>query len=46
MDPGVVGRIETLKASIPKRKVDALLADASILSPDAVLAMVAEGDPD
>jgi non-specific serine/threonine protein kinase len=42
MDPGVVGRIEALKASIPKWTLDGLVANASTLSPTAVLAMVAE----
>jgi hypothetical protein len=42
MDPGVVGRIEALKASIPKGTLDGLLAKATALSPAAVLAMVAE----
>jgi hypothetical protein len=37
-----VGRIEALEASIPKRTLDGLLANASTLSPAAVLAMVAE----
>lgn len=46
MDPGVVDRIEALKASIPKQKVDGLLADASTLSPAAVLAMVSDGESD
>jgi hypothetical protein len=42
MDPGVVDRIEALKASIPKGTLDGLVANASTLSPAAVLAMVAE----
>jgi predicted ATPase/serine/threonine protein kinase len=42
MAPGVVGRIEALKASIPKRTLDGLVANASTLSPAAVLAMVGE----
>jgi len=42
MDPGVVGRIEALKASIPKAALDGLVADAAALSPAAILAMVAE----
>ncbi len=46
MDPGVVDRIEALKESIPKQKVDGLLADASTLSPAAVLAMVSDGEAD
>ena len=40
MDPGVVSRIDALKASIPKGKLDGLVANASVLSPAAVLAMV------
>ena len=35
MDPGLAGRIEALKASIPKRTLDGLVADASTLSPAA-----------
>ena len=42
MDPGVVGRIEALKASIPTGTLDGLLANASTLTPAAVLAMVAQ----
>jgi hypothetical protein len=42
MDPGVADRIEALKASIPKATLDGLVANASTLSPAAVLAMVAE----
>jgi non-specific serine/threonine protein kinase len=42
MDPGVVERIEALKASIPKAELEGLVADASSLSPAAVLAMIAE----
>jgi hypothetical protein len=42
MDPGVVGRIEALKASIPKGTLEGLVANASALTPAAVLAMVAE----
>ena len=45
MDPGVVGRIEALKASIPKKKLDGLLVDAVALTPAAVLAMVAPAQP-
>lgn len=44
MDPGVVDRIEELKRTIPPRTVDGLVANASELSPAAVLAMVAEMD--
>ncbi|MFN0152641.1 MAG: protein kinase domain-containing protein [bacterium] len=40
MDPGLAGRIEALKASIPKGMLDGLVANASTLSPAAVLAMV------
>ena len=40
MDPGLVSRIEALKASIPKGTLDGLVANASALSPAAVLAMV------
>ena len=43
MDPGVVSRIEALKASIPKGTLDGLVANASALSPAAVLAMVTQG---
>jgi tetratricopeptide (TPR) repeat protein len=42
MDPGVVGRIEALKASIPKGALDGLVTNASALSPASVLAMVSE----
>ena len=42
MDPGVVSRIEALKASIPKGTLDGLVANASVLSPAAVLAMVSQ----
>jgi hypothetical protein len=42
MDPGLVERIEALKASIPKGTLDGLVANASTLSPAAVLAMIAE----
>jgi hypothetical protein len=42
MDPGVVSRIEALKASIPKGTLEGLVANASTLSPAAVLAMVVE----
>jgi hypothetical protein len=40
MDPGVVGRIEALKASIPRGTLEGLVANASELTPAAVLAMV------
>ena len=42
MDPGVVSRIDALKASIPKGRLDGLVANASVLSPAAVLAMVGQ----
>jgi hypothetical protein len=42
MDPGVVERIEALKASIPKAELDGLVADGRTLSPAAVLAMIVE----
>jgi tetratricopeptide (TPR) repeat protein len=42
MDPGLAARIEALKASIPKATLDGLVANASALSPAAVLAMIAE----
>ncbi len=45
MDPGVVQRIEALQASIPQSTLDGLLAEASALTPAAVLALVAnDGD--
>ena len=40
MDPGVVNRIDALKASIPKGRLDGLVANASVLSPAEVLAMI------
>jgi tetratricopeptide (TPR) repeat protein len=40
MDPGVMNRIDALKASIPKVRLDGLVANASVLSPAAVLAMI------
>ena len=40
MDPGVVNRIDALKASIPKGRLDGLVANARVLSAAAVLAMV------
>ena len=43
MDPGVVSRIDALKASIPKGRLDGLVANARVLSPTAVLAMVTPG---
>jgi len=42
MAPGLVERIEALKASIPKRELDSLVANASTLTPAAVLAMLAD----
>lgn len=41
MDPGVVGRIEALKASIPRGTLDGLVANATTLTPADVLALVA-----
>jgi hypothetical protein len=38
--PGIVERIETLKATIPQHALDGLVAKAAALSPAAVLAMV------
>ncbi len=40
MDPGVVGRIEALKASIPRGTLDGIVANGSALTPAAVLTMV------
>jgi hypothetical protein len=42
MDPGIVSRIDALKASIPKGTLDGIVANASVLSPAAVLAMVSQ----
>ncbi len=42
MDPGLAERIATLKASIPKGDLDGLVARASTMTPQAVLAMVGE----
>jgi predicted ATPase/tRNA A-37 threonylcarbamoyl transferase component Bud32 len=42
MDPGVVDRIEALKATIPQATLDDLVASGRTLSPAAVLAMVAD----
>ena len=42
MDPGVVDRIEALKASIPKADLDGILANASTLSPAEVLTLIGE----
>jgi len=44
MDPGVVERIEALKASIPKGTLNGIVAEGSALTPAAVLAMVGEGE--
>ena len=40
MVPGVVSQIDALKASIPKGRLDGLVANASVLSPAAVLALL------
>lgn len=45
MDPGLSARIEVLKTSIPRRTLDGLVANASTLSPAAVIAMVSESVP-
>lgn len=42
MDPTVVERINALKVSIPKGKLDDLVAESSLLTPAAVLEMVGE----
>jgi non-specific serine/threonine protein kinase len=42
MDPEVVSRIDALKASIPKGRLDGLVANARALSPAAVLAMLSQ----
>ncbi len=42
MDQGMVEKIKTLKASIPRTTLEGLVANASTLSPAAVLAMIAE----
>ena len=42
MDPGVAARIEALKSSIPRSRLDGLVAEASALSSAAILAMIAE----
>jgi non-specific serine/threonine protein kinase len=44
MDPGVVQRIEALKVSIPTGAVDGIVANASELTPAAVLALVSQAD--
>jgi hypothetical protein len=40
MDPGVGNRIDALKASIPKGRLDGLVANATVLSPGEILAMI------
>ena len=40
MDPGLAERIEALKASIPSGALDGIVANASTLSPAAVMALV------
>jgi predicted ATPase len=45
MDPGVVERIESLKATIPQGAVDDIVAKAGALSPADVLVMLAESQP-
>lgn len=40
MDPGVVGRIESLRSSIPKGTLESLVEKAAALTPAAVLALV------
>ena len=45
MDPGLAGRIEALKASIPRAQLAGLVAGASALSPAAVLLMVGADRP-
>jgi predicted ATPase len=42
MDPGVVDRIEALKAGIPKGKLDGLVEEAETMSVENVLRMVGE----
>lgn len=42
MDPGVVDRIEALKAGIPKGKLDGLVEEAEALSVAEVLGLVGE----
>jgi non-specific serine/threonine protein kinase len=42
MAPDVVDRIEALKASIPKTRLDGIVTDGSELSPAAILAMLSE----
>jgi hypothetical protein len=44
MDPGLVARIDAVKASIPRETLDGLVAGASMLSVPAVLAMVGASD--
>ena len=40
MDPGVLNRIDALKASIPAGRLEGLLSNASVLSSTEVLAMI------
>ena len=40
MDPGVLNRIDALKASIPAGRLDGLVSNASVLSSAEVLAMI------
>jgi predicted ATPase/tRNA A-37 threonylcarbamoyl transferase component Bud32 len=40
MAPGVVERIEALRAAVPKQELDALVASGSAMTPAAVLAMI------
>jgi len=42
MDPGLVERIEALKATIPRGRLDGIVAGASTLSAAAILAKIAE----
>jgi hypothetical protein len=42
INPGVLERIEALKATIQKEELDVLVAGARALSPAAVLAMIGE----
>ncbi len=42
MDPGLLGRIEALKASIPRGTLDGIDAHAKMMTPEAVLLMVGE----
>jgi hypothetical protein len=40
MAPGVAERIEALRASVPRKELDALVASGRALTPATVLAMV------